>query len=178
MQISIFIATSLDGFISRPDGAIDWLPAEPSGEDYGYERFITSVDTLIMGRKTYEQVLSFPNWPYGALPVVVLTTRALHILPSLARTVTTMSGTPSAIVQTLEAQGVKHVYVDGGVTIQNFLAADLITQLTITTIPILIGRGIPLFGPSEHDIPLKHLAGKSYPNGFTQNTYEVISPLK
>lgn len=177
MKASVYIATSLDGFIARPNGAIDWLPAgedEASGEDYGYREFIDSVDYLVMGRGTFEVVLSFGGeWPYGEKRLVVLSSRPIEIPDRLAGTVEWLSGSPQAVVDRLAERGAQHLYVDGGKTIQGFLAAGLIQHLTITRIPILIGEGLPLFGPVPHDIKLNHIETRSFANGLVQSRYEV-----
>src|SRR5690349_4154783 len=117
MNATVYIATSLDGFIAREDGAIDWLPGIDSageGEDYGYHAFFDSVDVLVMGRNSYELVRTFDDWPYGTKPVVVLTSRPLEIPQSIAETVEAMSGSPTEVVQRLAGRGAKHLYVDGG----------------------------------------------------------------
>lgn len=176
MKASVYIATSLDGFIARPDGSIDWLntgESEEPGEDYGYQKFFDSVDCLVMGRNTYELVRGFDAWPYGEKWVVVLSSRSLQIPKTIAGTVESMSGTPEEVTHHLAQRGATHLYVDGGKTIQGFLAAGLIEELTITTIPILIGNGIPLFGPLPHDIPLRHVETRAFANGLVQSTYEV-----
>ena len=177
MKASVFIATSLDGYIAREDGAIDWLPtgADTKFEDYGYADFMKSVDALVMGRKTYETVRGFGgDWPYGVKPVVVLTSKKVQIPKELSKFVTTMAGKVSAIISHLETLGVKHIYVDGGLTIQKFLDAGAIDRLIITRIPVLIGKGIPLFGPVEQDIKLSHVATKTYPSGLVQTEYFVV----
>ncbi|HMQ51840.1 MAG TPA: dihydrofolate reductase family protein [Anaerolineae bacterium] len=177
MKASVYIATSLDGFIARPDGAIDWLPvgeSEPGVEDYGYREFMDSVDYLVMGRGTFEVVLSFGGeWPYGEKRLVVLSSRPVEIPDRLAGTVEWLSGSPQAVVDRLAERGAQHLYVDGGKTIQGFLAAGLIQHLTITRIPILIGEGLPLFGPVPHDIKLNHIETRSFANGLVQSRYEV-----
>src|SRR5439155_6392434 len=119
MIASVFVGTSLDGFIARLDGGLDWLP-EGGGEDHGYPEFLATVDALVIGRKTYETVLGFGAWPYGERPVFVLSSRPLASPPTGAR-VERMEGDPVAIASALEARGVRHLYVDGGVTIQGFL---------------------------------------------------------
>jgi dihydrofolate reductase len=130
MKISVFIGTSVDGFIARPNGALDFLP-EGGGEPHGYDEFIAGVDALVIGRKTFETVLAFPEWPYGKKRVVVLSSRPLDL--SAARgVVEQMSGPPAEIVAKLAASGAHHLYVDGGVTIQRFLRAGLIQRLIIT----------------------------------------------
>jgi dihydrofolate reductase len=168
VKASVFIATSLDGFIARTNGDIDWLPTD--AEEHGYEAFIASVDALIIGRKTYQTVLAFDTWPYGEKPVFVLSTRALALAPPGA-VVEHMSGAPAEILSQLDARGVRHVYVDGGITIQRFLQAGLIQRLVITRIPVLIGSGIPLFGPLQGDIALRHVATRQYASGLVQSEY-------
>jgi dihydrofolate reductase len=177
MKATVFIATSLDGFIAREDGAIDWLPtgADTKFEDYGYADFMKSVDALVMGRKTYETVRGFGGeWPYGTKPVIVLSSKKVSIPKELAKSVTAMSGKISAILGHLEALGMKHIYVDGGVTIQKFLNAGALERLIITRIPVLIGKGIPLFGPVDQDIKLSHVSTKTYPSGLVQSEYFVV----
>lgn len=173
MKTSVFIATSLDGFIARANGDLDWLPAG-GGEPHGYDEFMATVDALVIGRKTFETVLTFATWPYGAKPVFVLSTRTLAPVPPGA-VVERMSGTPDEIVSQLAARGLGHVYVDGGITIQRFLQAGLIQRLIITRIPVLIGTGIPLFGPVQHDIVLKHVGTRQYASGLVQSEYLVAA---
>ena len=173
----MYIATSLDGFIARENGDIDWLPApgeDGSAEDYGYKEFMDTVDVLVMGRNTFEKVLTFPEWPYGNKPVIVLSHRPVNIPKHLARSVETMSCSPHDLVKRLSERGARHVYVDGGKTIRGFLDEGLIQQLIITRIPILIGSGIPLFGPLKRDIRLRHIETRQFPDGLVQSRYEVI----
>jgi dihydrofolate reductase len=171
MKASVFIGTSLDGFIARDNGALDFLPAG-GGEPHGYDEFMATVDALIIGRKTYETVLSFDAWPYGEKRVFVLSTGTLQPAPAEA-IVEQMSGEPGHIVAQLAARGIQHVYVDGGLTIQGFLRAGLIQRLIITRVPVIIGGGIPLFGPTGHDLPLKHIATRAYTSGLVQSEYEM-----
>ena len=171
MKASVFIATSLDGFIARTNGDLDWLPAG-GGEPHGYDEFIASVDALVIGRKTYETVLAFETWPYGEKPVFVLSTRALAPAPPGAA-VEQMSGDPAEIVSRLAARGIRHIYVDGGVTIQRFLRAGLLQRLIITRIPVLLGAGIPLFGALSRDIRLRHVATRAFAGGLVQSEYVV-----
>ena len=175
MTGSVFIATSLDGFIARENGGIDWLPGvgEAGTEDYGYHEFIDSVDAIVMGRNSYEMVLSFGTWPYGKKPVVVLSGRTLAIRKDIASTVEPMHAPPHEVVQRLAARGWKHLYIDGGKTIQGFLREDLIHRIIITTVPILLGTGIPLFGPLSREIHLQHLETRPYANGLVQSHYAV-----
>ena len=173
MRASVFIGTSLDGFIARAGGELDFLPPG-GGEPHGYDEFMATVDALVIGRKTYETVLGFDAWPYGEKPVFVLSTSALAPAPPGAL-VEHLSGEPPEVVSQLEARGVRHAYVDGGVTIQRFLRAGLIQRLIITRVPVLIGTGIPLFGPLECDIKLRHVATRQYSSGLVQSEYEVAA---
>ena len=171
MKASVFVGTSVDGFIARSDGALDFLPPG-GGEPHGYEEFMATVDALVIGRKTYETVLAYDVWPYGRKPTFVLSTRSLLPAPAGA-VVEHMSGTPADVVSQLSARGIQHIYVDGGITIQGFLRADLIQRLVVTRVPVLIGRGIPLFGPTTRDIALKHIATRQYVSGLVQSEYEI-----
>jgi dihydrofolate reductase len=175
MKASVFVGTSLDGYLARPDGAYDFLPAD-GGEPHGYEEFFASVDALVIGRNTYEVVLPITPWIYGTKPVFVLSTNPLKPPPTDA-VVERMSGTPEEIAAALAHRGLQHVYVDGGLTIQSFLRAGLIQRVTITRVPVLVGRGIPLFGPTERDIMLKHIATQHYASGLVKSEYEVVRPL-
>ena len=171
MKASVFIGTSLDGFIARANGDLDFLPPG-GGEPHGYDEFMATVDALVIGRKTFETVLTFDTWPYGEKPVFVLSTRPLAPAPLLA-VVERMSGAPADIVSQLAARGLRHVYVDGGITIQRFLQAELIQRLIITRVPVIIGTGIPLFGAVQRDIILRHVATRQYASGLVQSEYEV-----
>ena len=174
MKASVFVGTSLDGFIARLDGALDFLPAG-DGESHGYEEFFASVDALVIGRNTFETVLAFDSWPYGNKPVFVLSTRPLPPTPSGA-VVERMSGAPADLVSQLAARGIGHIYVDGGITVQRFLQAGLIDRLIVTRVPVLIGSGIPLFGPLPHDILLRHVTTRQYTSGLVQSEYVVAAP--
>src|SRR5438128_6962568 len=173
MKASVFVGTSLDGFIARLNGEFDFLPPG-GGEPHGYEEFMATVDALVIGRKTFETVLAFETWPYGEKPVFVLSTRRLAPVPRGA-VVERMSGDPAEIVSQLDARGIQHVYVDGGITIQRFLQAGLIQRLIITRLPVLIGAGIPLFGPVERDIILRHVGTRQYASGLVQSEYVVAA---
>lgn len=171
MKASVFVGTSLDGFIARADGSLDFLPPG-GGEPHGYEEFMATVDALVIGRNTYETVLAFDTWPYGEKPVIVLGTRPLKPAPPAAR-VEHMAGAPAEIVSQLEARGVRHIYVDGGITIQRFLQAGLIQRLVITRVPVLIGSGISLFGALQGDIVLTHITTRHYATGLVQSEYAI-----
>lgn len=177
-QVSVFIATSLDGFIARPDGSIDWLndanSVVPNSEDCGYNEFINSIDVIVMGRNTFELALTFDVWPYEGKRVVVLSSKPLVLPVRLANSVSASSKSPDALYKRLSLEGAQHLYVDGGITIQRFLAAGLIDDITLTLIPVLLGQGRTLFGPLETDIPLVHVATKTFEFGFVQIVYRVI----
>jgi dihydrofolate reductase len=177
MRATVYIATSVDGFIAREDGGIDWLPeggGEEGDEDYGYQDFVDSVDAIVMGRSTYELASSFGSWPYGEKPVVVLSSRRVVIPEAIARTVEAMSAAPREVVRRLAQRGFGHLYVDGGRTIQGFLGEGLIDRLILTKVPVLIGSGIPLFGALPHDVGLRHLETLQFDNGLVQSKYEVL----
>lgn len=176
MKASVFIACSLDGFIAHEDGGLDWLPvpAGPDDEDYGYKAFEDTVDVIVMGRNTFDIVQAFESWPYRK-PVVVLTHRPLPLPPKLPRSVEAMEGPPAEVVARLRDRGARHLYVDGGRTIQAFLAAGLIQRIVVTRVPVLLGRGIPLFGALPADVRLGHVATRSYPTGLVQSEYEVLA---
>jgi dihydrofolate reductase len=172
MQCSVFIATSLDGFIAREDGSLDWLP-QGDVEEHGYTEFMAGIDVIVIGRMTYETVLGFDAWPYVGKRVVVLSSRPLAPAAQQGAVFETMSGAPAGIVSQLAARGLRHAYVDGGITVQRFLAAGLIQRLTITRIPVLLGSGIPLFGAVPRDIRLDHVATRSYKSGMVQSEYTI-----
>ncbi len=173
MKASVFVGTSLDGFMARANGALDFLPPG-GGEPHGYDEFMATVDALVIGRHTFDTVLGFDTWPYGEKPVFVLSTRALRPAP-VGAVVEHLSGAPAEIAAQLAARGIKHIYVDGGITIQRFLRAGLIQRLIVTRVPVLIGTGIPLFGELPHDIILIHVATRQYASGLVQSEYVVTA---
>ena len=176
MKTSVFVGVSVDGFIARPNGELDFLDAGGS-EPHGYEDFIATVDTIVRGRKTFETVMGFDTWPYGNKSVVVLSSQPIDMSAASRRgaRVEHMSGEPADITSRLSADGAEHVYVDGGITIQGFLRAGLVQRLVITRVPVLIGSGIPLFGTLLQDVPLRHLATRAFQGGLVQSEYEVMS---
>ena len=173
MTVSVFIGTSVDGFIARTNGDLDWLP-EGGGEPHGYDEFMASVDALVIGRNTFEKVLTFEAWPYGGKRVVVLSSHPIDLSAARGGVVEHMSGSPAEIVSQLAATGAHHLYVDGGITIQRFLRAGLIQRLIITRVPVLIGDGIPLFGILPGDVRLHHVATRHYPSGLVQSEYNIV----
>ena len=143
----IYIASSLDGFIARPDGDIDWLLNIPNEQmsDYGYEDFIKRIDCLVMGRKTFDSVLLFDSWPYSK-PVFVLSSTLTDLPEELNGKAEIINGNPEEVVDILGSRGYHDLYIDGGQTIQSFLKEDLIDEMIITTVPIILGEGISLCG--------------------------------
>jgi len=174
MTVSVFIGTSVDGFIARPNGDLDFLPAD-GGEPHGYAEFMASVDALVIGRKTFETVLAFAAWPYGDKRVVVLSSRPVDLSAVRGGVVEQMAGSPAEIVSKLAASGAHHLYVDGGITIQEFLRAGLVQRLIITRVPVLIGDGISLFGTLPRDVRLRHVATQYYPSGLVKSEYQVAA---
>lgn len=173
LKVSVYIATSLDGFIARKNGDIDWLPTPTEGgEDFGYADFMSTVDTIVMGRNTFEKVLTFGGWPYDK-KVVVLTSRDLTLPTNLIDKVESLHLSPRKLIHELELRGMRHIYLDGGVTIQRFIQEGLVNELTLTTIPILIGEGLPLFGALKKDVPLELIHATSFTNGFVQKKYVI-----
>ncbi len=171
MRTSVFIGTSMDGFIARSTGALDFLDV-PDMDDGGYTAFAATVDALVMGRNTYDVVLTFGQWPYGDKPVFVLSSREIPV-PSGGK-VERLSGSPAEIVAQLDARGYQHLYVDGGITVQRFLDAGLIDRVIVTRVPVLIGQGIPLFGPVRRDIRLSHVETRTLAGGLVQSEYLVV----
>jgi dihydrofolate reductase len=174
MTVSVFIGTSVDGFIARPNGDLDFLP-EGGGEPHGYNEFIASVDAIVIGRNTFEKVLTLGPWPYGDKRVVVLSSRPIDLSAASGSLVEQMAGSPAEIVSRLAASGAHHLYIDGGITIQRFLCAGLIQRLIITRVPVLIGDGIPLFGILPRDVRLRHVATRNYPSGLVQSEYHIVA---
>ena len=175
VKVSVYIATSLDGFIARKNGDIDWLSGGEGSEDYGYAEFMSTVDFIVMGRNTYEKVLTFGGWPYQK-KVIVLTIRDLPVPADLAEKVERLHLSPVELIGELQSRGIRQIYLDGGVTIQRFLRAGLVDEMTITTIPILIGGGLPLFGALDQDVKVELISSQSFNNGFVQNKYRVLKP--
>ena len=171
MKATVFVGMSVDGFIARRDGRFDFLPDEP--EPHGYDELMASVDTMVLGRNTFELVMSFGSWPYPkAKRVAVLSSRPVELPAN--QDVVHLSGDPSDIVAKLEAMGAKHLYVDGGDTVQRFLRAGQIDRLILTRVPVLIGDGISLFGALPHDVKLRHAGTRTFPSGLVQSEYEVV----
>ena len=172
----VFIATSLDGFIARENGDIDWLLAhDQAGEDHGYDDFIGDIDAIVMGRGTYEAVRSMGAWFYTR-PVLVLSKRlARQEVPyELSGKVRFSDKSPESAMAMLTSEGARRAYVDGGRIIQSFLERDMINDMVITRVPILLGTGRPLFGDGHRDVALEHKGTRSFPSGLVQSHYEIM----
>ncbi|KFI06923.1 dihydrofolate reductase family protein [Massilia sp. BSC265] len=171
-----FIATSLDGYIARPDGDIGWLlQRDDPAEDHGYAAFMADKDAIVMGRGSYEKVLGFDPWPYDR-PVLVLSKQlaGTPVPEALRGKVRFSSAAPAQAMAELAAQGVHRVYVDGGQLVQSFIRAGLVEDMVLTTVPVLIGAGRPLFGALPRDLDLALVASRSFPSGLVQSTYRFL----
>lgn len=170
-----FIATSLDGFIAKSDGSIDWLLArDDQGEDHGYEDFIREMDVIIMGRNTFATMRDHRPWPYPR-PVLVLSRSPSHgLVPvDLTGKVEVSDKDPTAVMAMLAQRGCRRAYVDGGLVIQSFLRLGLIQDMVVTRVPVLLGEGRSLFGPLAGDVSLTHVSTRCFPSGLVQSTYKV-----
>ena len=174
-QCSVFIAASLDGYIARADGGLDWLAmVERAGEDYGYRDFLDAVDALVMGRRTYDSVLEFEVWPYPGKRCIVMT----HAPPAPRHGEEFASGAPASLLARLGEQGVRRLYVDGGALIRQFLAAGLVDDLTLSVIPVLLGSGIRLFeedarARSSTERKLRLVTARPFDSGLVQLCYQL-----
>jgi dihydrofolate reductase len=179
---SAFVGISLDGYLAKPDGGLDWMDA-PSGQeqtsdtedDHGYEAFAAGIDTFVWGRKTFEKVMTFDKWHHQGKRVVVLSHRPLDLEPARARgaTIEQLAGTPQEVATKLGSGGARHLYIDGGQTIQDFLRTGLLRRLIISRLPVLIGQGIPLFGLLDQDIHLCLVSSRTFPGGMVQSEYQI-----
>ena len=171
---SVFCGLSLDGFIARRDGALDFLEGDGTAEmgDHGYEAFMAGMDAIVMGRNTFEVVRGFGQWPYTK-KVFVLSSGNVDLSTPIAQgaDLELLNASPVEVVQQLGARGFRHLYIDGGGTVQRFLRAGLIDRMILTRLPVLIGQGIPLFGPLEQDVPLRLVETRGFPGGLVQSTY-------
>jgi len=175
-MVKVFIAASLDGYIADQHGSVDFLYKypEPKGEDMGYNNFMSTIDALVMGRKTFETVLGFGvEWPYTK-PVFVWTSHLKSVPKELEPKVQLINGNPKQIISKLNEKNLHNIYVDGAKTIQSFLNEDLIDEITITTIPSLLGSGIPLFNDIFKAIYFEGVASKTYSHGVIQSVYKRI----
>lgn len=171
MRTTVYVGTSLDGFIARKDGDIDWLVKYQNKEVHdSYHEFISSIDAMVIGRGTFEKVLSFPEWPYEK-KVFVLSSSLKQIPETLNEKATLVTMKPAALLSHLADKGYSNIYVDGGKVIQSFLKEDLIDELIITRVPELIGTGIPLFGYLDNDLHFEHIRTNIYSDGLVKSHY-------
>ncbi len=171
MKVSVFCAASLDGFLARADDSIDWLkPFE--GDPHGYEEFVATIDAVLIGRRTFEVVLGFGQWFYTK-PVFVLSRTLKSLTLPQGAVCELISGEPREVLHRLKQLGYHHIYIDGGMVIQQFLRAGLLDTLTVTHIPIVLGDGIPLFGSLGREVHVRHVATRTFPSGMVQSTYDV-----
>jgi dihydrofolate reductase len=175
---SVFLGMSVDGFIARLDGDLSWLtggaegggaPDDGAGGDFGFSAFVSGVDALMMGRATYEVIAPMADWPYQSKPVHVLS----RTLPPGADPRIVVHASFEEAVTALTASGYRRVYVDGGRTVHAFLAAGLISDLTLSRVPVLIGTGHTPFGELPADVALEHERTEVFPGGMVQSTYQV-----
>ncbi|NEZ61357.1 dihydrofolate reductase [Leptolyngbyaceae cyanobacterium CCMR0082] len=172
----VYIATSLDGFIATPDGGVDWLDdiPNPDQSDFGYGEFIKRIDAILMGRNSFEKVLSFGTWPYEKL-VFVLSNRLKHVPDNLVDSVEIVSGNDlKTLVGQLDKRGYHNLYIDGGRTIQSFLAEDMIDEMIITRVPVLLGDGIPLFDKLINKLQFRHNKTELFNNMLVKSAYSRI----
>ncbi len=170
---TVFIARSLDGYIADKNGGLDWLSSVPNPEhlDLGYEKFIKDMDAIVMGRTTFEMVCSFDiQWPYH-IPVFVLSSSLKSLPEEFEDKAEIVKGPLSAILEVIHKKGSSQLYIDGGVTVQNFLKEDLIDELIITTIPILLGGGVPLFGELPKEMEFEHVESVLFLDAIVQDCY-------
>lgn len=170
-KISIYIATSIDGYIARKDGSLDWLDVVGGfgDEDYGFKKLIESIDGVILGRNTYEVAASVLNWPYKGKKIIVLS----NTLKTVREEAELFQGDLTALVAKLHEEKIKHVWIDGGVTISQFLKLQLVDSITLSIIPVLLGDGLPLFSAFGKEIPCKLISSQAYPSGLVQIHYEI-----
>lgn len=170
-KISVYIAMSIDGYIARKDGSIDWLERGHVGdEDYGFKKFFNSIDALVLGRNTYETVSAFDKWPYTGKRVIVLS----DTLKEVRMETELFSGPLTHLISMLHCDGIQHVWIDGGITISKFLEARLVDYITISIIPVILGSGIPLFSFMNIEQVCRFISTQSFPSGLVQLQYEVI----
>ncbi len=170
-KISIYIAASIDGYIARKDGGLDWLEYGHVGdEDYGFKKFINGIDALVLGRNTYDVVSGFGEWPYKGKRVIVLS----NTLKEVRKEAELFCGQLADLASVLHSEGIKHVWVDGGITVSKFLESGLVDDITISVIATVLGSGIPLFSTMNREHKCHLVSTQSYPSGLVQLKYEVV----
>ncbi|MBY8998113.1 MAG: dihydrofolate reductase [Candidatus Thorarchaeota archaeon] len=171
----VYIATSLDGFIAASDGGLDWLEKipNPEGSDFGYADFMSGIDAIVMGRKTFDKVLTFGSWPYDK-PVYVLSKSKVNIPKELENKVKIVNGDLKKLVDQLKEVGHQNLYIDGGITIQGFLEEDLIDEMIITRVPVLLGNGLPLFGKLTRRLYFRHTRTEIFNETLIKSHYTRV----
>lgn len=174
----VYVGTSFDGFVADANGGIDWLESTPGPdhEDFGFSGLVVSVDAMVMGRTTFEVARGAPTWPYGDVPVTVLTHRELDLRPDLEPHVEAFAGSADEVAARMDERGHDRVYVDGGDVVHQFLRARLVHEVTVTRLPVVLGAGIPLFGPAGAGIRLLPRRVTAYPEGWVQHVMDVSYP--
>ncbi|TKF02896.1 dihydrofolate reductase [Vibrio alginolyticus] len=170
------MAQSLDGYIAGIDGELDWLNEieNPDKNDFGFSAFMSSVDALLMGKNTYQKVASFGFWPYNK-PVYVASNSLLSIDQELTDKAQLLTGSLPEMLSKLQSEGIDTVYIDGGMLIQNAIELSLLNEITVTTIPVILGKGIPLFGASSKKTKLKFEASEILLNQLVKIKYSVVA---
>jgi dihydrofolate reductase len=172
MRTIAYLGTSLDGFIARKDGDIDWLTQFANDEAiHAYEEFMNRIDAIVIGRGTFEKVLTFSSWPYKR-KVFVLSNSVKQLPDTLKDKAILLSMKPEELLRYLSSMGFSTIYVDGGKVIQDFLKKDMIDEMIIAKAPILIGSGIPLFNYIHTDLQFKHIRTAVQSNGLIRSYYE------
>ena len=172
MNTIVYVGTSLDGFIARTNGDFDWLSQFANDEAIrAYEELINRIDAIVIGRGTFEKVLTFPSWPYQK-PVFVLSTSITEVPENIREKVTILSMDPGVLLSYLSTMGYSNIYIDGGKVIQSFLKEDLVNELIVSHAPTLIGSGIPLFGYLDRDLEFKHIRTDVCSNGLVRSYYD------
>ncbi len=179
MKKIAFLATSVDGYIARSDGSLDWLDKAntlvPKDFDGGFKDFLSNTDAIVMGRKTYEQVVSFGVWPYEKTPVWVLSqNKKMTLSKDHEGKAFLIKESIQSLCERWEKKGAKQIYIDGGQTIRSFLAEGLLDELIITTVPVALGSGLHLFQGIKKDVELKLIKNQSYDFGYVQMHYSVM----
>ncbi|PKQ16431.1 MAG: dihydrofolate reductase [Actinobacteria bacterium HGW-Actinobacteria-7] len=173
-EIIYYVAASLDGYIATPDGGVGWLaPFESGAEDYGYAEFYASVNAVLLGSHTFEQSLTFGEWPYSGKPTWVFSGRDW---PQLPPDVTATSRSPVDVVAQLDASGISRAWLVGGAALAtSFRNAGLITEFIVSVMPVILGGGIPLFATDGPTLTLRLVSESVYDDGVVQLVYKPLT---
>jgi dihydrofolate reductase len=179
MTIFVYIAVSIDGYIATSDGGIEWLMEIPNPDhvDFGFTEFMKGIDAIVMGRNTFEKVLSFGKWPYTK-PVFVLTTTLTSVPVGMENKAEIVKGDIEQIVNNLNERGFQNLYVDGGKVVQSFLEKDLIDEMIITRVSVLLGRGVPLFGNMDQSLKFRQVKTTAYNDDLVKSYYKRVRVTK